>query len=630
MPFAVFRRHQKKLLAVLAIFAMIAFTLDFSLFRNRFGSRAADDPIVAELKGETLYRSDLAGMVNQRARANRFMEQLTGRPEYFGPLKQRAVIDAIILEREADRLKMPATVDLAQRFLRRETRGLITTELFNRIYRNSFADEVTEEQLLADVANQVRLNDVQGLPGPPEITPLDLFQAYRDQYELVSAHAVPFYVEDYVKKVSDPSDAELGKYFDRYKDTLPSPESDTPGFKVPHRVQVELVSIDARALADEIKAKLTEKELRETYEQRSAEFPRSTPELPVNLFAGDSKSALTPRLGDAFLEVRSVVESRLADEKAQNEVSQKFGQIRDEAMASFYDKYDAVSEANKEAKEQGRKESPLPEPGDLLKAAAGKLHMKYERTPVMDRQDAEHYPGIGSARQGTGQSSGDKTFAQVFFDSKVFDAFELVDDRDGIRYLAWKTHDSPARVPSFEEARPKVVAAWKSEKARSLAESDARSFAERVREAKGDLKKVAGTRVVTTTLPVAKMQPDVLLATFNRSLGPQPTAIPQLPHAGTDLREAFFSLGENEVKVAPNEPKTIYYVLGLNQRQRADFAKLFAPYGPQMMLMSEVMYRARLRRAEEWMIELRRRAGLKDGWVPPDEAKTLARNENES
>jgi peptidyl-prolyl cis-trans isomerase D len=203
MPFQVFRRHQKKMMAGLAIFAMIAFTLDFSLFRNQFGA-AAQDRVVVELYGKRVRQSDILGMLNQRLRANDFMMQVSGRPDYFGRLDTRSIVDALILQHEAERLGMPIDKALAVKWLRDRTDNQLTTALFDRIYHQRFADKVTDAQLLEDIANQIRLSEVAALPGFPPITPLDVFEAYRDQNERVSAHAVPFRVEDYVKDVPDP------------------------------------------------------------------------------------------------------------------------------------------------------------------------------------------------------------------------------------------------------------------------------------------------------------------------------------------------------------------------------------------------------------------------------------------
>ena len=117
MPFAVFRRHQRKLLAVFGILAMLAFVLDPSLFRFWNGPGGNADPVIATLYGRKYRRSDLYEMQAQRNDANRFMYELIALvnpsrmppPQFFGDLNTRSLVDAIILEHEADKLRMPAT-----------------------------------------------------------------------------------------------------------------------------------------------------------------------------------------------------------------------------------------------------------------------------------------------------------------------------------------------------------------------------------------------------------------------------------------------------------------------------------------------------------------------------------------
>jgi hypothetical protein len=74
MPFAVFRQHQRKLLAVFAIMAMIGFVLSDTLPRwMNSGGASAQDLEVAKLYGQKIHLSDLALMNQKRQRANRFM-----------------------------------------------------------------------------------------------------------------------------------------------------------------------------------------------------------------------------------------------------------------------------------------------------------------------------------------------------------------------------------------------------------------------------------------------------------------------------------------------------------------------------------------------------------------------------
>ena len=61
--------------------------------------------------------------------------------------------------------------------------------------------------------------------------------------------------------------------YEKYKDVLPDPARETPGFKVPRQIQVEILSIDGNGLARGFMDKLTEAELRTAYENRKKEFP---------------------------------------------------------------------------------------------------------------------------------------------------------------------------------------------------------------------------------------------------------------------------------------------------------------------------------------------------------------------
>ena len=154
----------------------------------------------------------------------------------------------------------------------------------------------------------------------------------------------------FLDKVPEPSAADVQAFYDKYKDVLPDPARDTPGFKVPRQVQVEILSIDGNALARGIQDKLTEAELRTYYENHKAEFEVPS-ELPDDLFADAARP--DPAVIQPFAEVRASWPPRLAEEKAQAEIVDKFNKIKDEVMIPFADKYlDALDEQD-EAKKQG-------------------------------------------------------------------------------------------------------------------------------------------------------------------------------------------------------------------------------------------------------------------------------------
>ncbi len=645
MPFEVFRRHQRKLLAVLAIFAMVAFTLDLSLFRNRGPGGAGEDPVVFTIYGNPIRRSEMAGMKFERARANLFMQNLGAGDQFFGGTTDDEIRDAMILEHEANRMKMPRSPDIAKLWLRDATRGQLTPELFDSIYRQNFTGEppflVSDEQLLGDIANQVRLLKLRSLPVLPVsspldmdlsgVTPLDIYQAYRDQNEKVSALAIPVSVEDYLDKVPDPKPTELQSFFDKYKDQLDDPNRDTPGFKSPRRVKVEYIAVDQRKLEQQYQNELTEDEVQQYYKEHADEFPAPPRELPEHLFAGDTENKLTPRTTDPFLEVRDDVRSRLALEKARDQTDRIFEGIREIVMDPFADRYDKIVEENEVAKEEKRKPAELPEPvassrQTLLGKYAAEKGLRHEVTSLMTLTEAQQKVPIAAATLGPTWPSNGPTFSEFLFEPRaaVYEPFELASP-GGERFLAWKLADQEPRVPPLADIKDRVVRAWKMQQARKLAEADARGLAAKARESKGDLKAVAGSRPVLTTSEIPKLSPSLdELSGLGLGGGARPSEIPQIPNPSDALRDALFALEPGQVVVEPNAPKSVYYVLALQRRTPAELGNLFGPIGVRPRMEREVALNAMRDRVQRWMDYLRSRAGV----TTTDTAKTPDRAPN--
>ena len=176
----------------------------------------------------------------------------------------------------------------------------------------------------------------------------------------------------------EPTQPRLQAVYDKYKDVLPDPARDTPGFKVPRQIQVEVLSIDGNALARAIKDKLTEAELRAAYEGRKSEFQERS-ELPNDLFAGQPE--LTPPIIRPFDDVRTQLAVALAEEKAQAEIADKFAKIKDDVLFPYYEEYAAALEEIEEAKKLGtkpRRNCPLPID---LKELAQREGLNYEVIP---------------------------------------------------------------------------------------------------------------------------------------------------------------------------------------------------------------------------------------------------------
>ncbi len=252
MPFEVFRRHQRKLMAVLAILAMFSFVIGDALtnLMRPSGPGSYGDPVVAKLYGKDVHQSDLNRLAKERQIANQFVSRVRGYNgdlQVFGGYSTPEMVDAYILQHEADRMGLPVSTKIANGFLRRID-PLTSTAKLDQIYRSSpLAEMVTDEQLLNEIANQFRIRKLATLTlAEEEATPLDVFETYRDQNERVSAYAVPFPVADYTSQVASPSADEENGFFEKYKNVLPNPDSPTPGFMIPQKVRFEVISADVR------------------------------------------------------------------------------------------------------------------------------------------------------------------------------------------------------------------------------------------------------------------------------------------------------------------------------------------------------------------------------------------------
>jgi hypothetical protein len=624
MSFEVFRRHQKKMLATFAILAMFGFVVSDSLPKLLSPSSSGRDQQIVTLRWPdgnlTVYRSRLNEMLEERTRANVFVSELPyfGRAP-FGGVKDRDLVDALILQHEADRLGIPATPEMGREWLKKKTNDRMTRGMFEALL-GRFNNRVSGEQLLTDIANQVRLAKVQELLGYPVVTPFDVFRAYRDQNERVSAKIVEVPVEKFLAEVPDPSPEDVQAEYQKYKDVLPDPSRETPGFKVPRQIQVEILSIDGNALARGLKDKLTEAELKAAYEARKSEFQERS-ELPNDLFAGQPE--LTPPIIRPFADVRNTLAVGLAEEKAQAEIVEKFSKIKDEVLIPFADQYATALDEIDEAKKQGTKPKVVvPAPADL-KDLAKREGLNYELTPLLSHEEADRYGLISGAEVGMTRLSGGRKFADEFFDPKtlLFEPEELT-DLLGTRFLARKLKDIPPHVPPLDEVRKDVILAWKLSRARPLAEKAAEALAEKLQKKSVAIKDetLEGYRVVTIP-PITRRQISFMSGRADTGVLEE-SPIPDVPYPGEAFRNTYFGLRPGAVAVAPNQPRTLYYVLTPERREPATFASLYAPNGDEYRYKMFTQREAARRLDEQWMSWLRQQAGLRPDWIPPDEAKS--------
>lgn len=677
------------MLAVFALMAMFVFVVSDSLM-NYLGGRNSgplEDEVVATLYGKDVKSSRIGELANQRAYANDFVTKLLsvklaeaqiGLPvpqSIFGPTDDRSIIDAVILEKEADRLGIPVDLETTKTWLReapiqillqslglggsettmktfRDRIGSVTSADLDRTYQSFFASRVPDQYLLNAIGNQLRLLQVRTLGGGTEVSPMDVYETYRDQAETISVNAVAFPVDSYLDKVGNPTEAELKELFEQGKNTEPKRTSPAPSFKVPRRVQIEAVSADSNLLASKIAAQLTEDKIKEVYESRKeADFtlPPLTPEerlrlspLPQDVFQSDAEAKLTPKgPADANVppappegpryrtldEVRSSLVEEISRDEARAEIDRKFAELREEVMNPFADSIAAVEEENEAARDEGQPgDKPLPKYDSAkLIEAVKKVELTYEKTSPISAEDASapdavlELGAIADARVGTEIGDlGESFTTEIFADSFREFTPTLFTSISGRRYMIWKVADIAAHVPSFDEAKPTVEAYWKLRKARELAEKDAKAFADAVKAKGGDLKLVGDEqkKQIVLTTPTSKVIPSSFSATVREG------SFPELNDPGKTLMDAAFALKDKEVAVAPNANHRFYYVVTLANRKPVTPEQLYGSMGPFPRLVQTSMAEAENKGREEWMKSLRKKAGLPDDWTPPSERET--------
>ena len=629
MPFAVFRQHQRKLLAVFAILAMIGFVLSDTLPRwMNSGGRSTEDLLVAELYGKKIHLSDLGQMNEQRQRANRFMVYVdrsgSGNTNYFGGTTRSELIDALILEHEANRLGIPRSIEFARQWIDQQSNHTMNAAIFE-FALSRFDSKVGGEQLLSDLAGQIRIRMARDEIALPIVTPLDVYRNYRDQTERTSFKVVPVLAESFTGKVGEPAEAEVAELFEKYKDVLPDPKSPTPGFKVPRQVKVESLSVDLNAIARKIKDKLPEDEIKSYYEGRKGEFPMDG-ELPVDLFKGAPE--LTPARFLPFSVQRDSMADALAREKANEEIQEMFGTIRDDFIDKFADAYHKVEDDIADAKKDGASTDGLvlPKPDDLA-GVAKKYGLTHEVTPMLDRREAEHYGRISLSQAGTGRSADSKKFANVVFDPKtqLYEGFEL-NDILGDRYLVRKIADSPAHVADLKDVRDRVVRAWKLDKARPLARKAADELAAKIKSGGGQIKDLSvDGHPVTAIDSATKLKPGMpippqFMSQFRmQRMPPTPTDLPQVPDAGPTFIESLFALKPGQVAVEPDLPQGTYYVMALDKRDPVSYMALMGPNGSLAGYWSETQMDVMRKAYSEGMSRLRDQAGFKPDDYPAEE-----------
>jgi len=289
--FGIFRTYQKASMVALAILAMLAFFVLPPLLQ--YGGQAAtvaDTPVVTWNGGELRERGLERAMIMKSA-CNRFLAEAAmaaGRDPAQATrfeVDERSVVSVMLLAEEAKKNGIVVSDAAINDFLAKETSGQVGVDQFLQIMSGlrvggsgvSQHDlfETLRQELLA--RNMVRLLQ-QGLVSSPPGLRWDYF---RRLTQSATAEVVPIDVRSLGDQIKPPSVAALKAFFEAHKEDLPDPTSEKPGFREPHRAQVDYLVAKRGVFVEEISKEITDAEIAEYYEKnKTTQFrarPRATP-----------------------------------------------------------------------------------------------------------------------------------------------------------------------------------------------------------------------------------------------------------------------------------------------------------------------------------------------------------------
>lgn len=272
-PFAVFRRNQRVMLAVLGVVAMIAFVF-LPIFSDFLGTRPSTDEQVASTRFGPLHESTIGQLLMRRGQLNAFVSGARSLAlgfnmgiELFGPAQEEAVVDAFLLARRGEELGLVVSDQAINEFLKEITLDRVKPEQLQTL-RNNF--QMTQAQLFEGLRHELlslRMrqlfldNNVQIRAKPPA----QRWDYYRRVNTRASVELVALNVADYVGQVSDPPEADLVAFYEQHKNSYSLPGSPEPGFRQPARGKFEYFKA---SYADFVKpSEVTEADVEAHYNQ---------------------------------------------------------------------------------------------------------------------------------------------------------------------------------------------------------------------------------------------------------------------------------------------------------------------------------------------------------------------------
>ena len=269
-PFALFRKHQKILIAVLGLMAMFAFVILPEAMKNLDSGDSRDPLVVRTSEYGNLHQSELRFLLWQRRTVLTFLAQALqlayDRPispeaveSVIGPPTEQSMLDTWLLARRAEELGMVVNDGMINEYIKEQTLDRVTSKQIKNILKSRKISQralfdALRIELLARQLQRTFVVSMQGAPPPQQVDivtamsympfaaapPAQRWDYYRRLNSRAMVEVVPVPVAAFAgEKIAEPDEAELLDFFDRYKENDYDPASPEPGFHQPHKIAIE-------------------------------------------------------------------------------------------------------------------------------------------------------------------------------------------------------------------------------------------------------------------------------------------------------------------------------------------------------------------------------------------------------
>lgn len=301
-PLRWFRKHEKLLLGFFGVMLMIVFTISFGSGIDPIvdsisgGNSMRADSALVSFKGGQLTRADVYNLRKSRFllqpllstmqyRAYQENRQPLANPLPVNQTSDEGLLQLVLLSKEAERLGIQITDDFVLTYLKQLSADTVSPNEVLQMWKQVTNGEGSERQLLGLLRRELMAQQLIAMSesGAWPISPMRGWDYFNQLERFVSAEFLPIPVTDLVDKVPEPSEAELRKLYDQFKNKYKVPGSPDPGFKRRLRRAFDYVKLDYVDFLKAEKLAISDEQVREYYEKNREEFRETLPSSDLEL-----------------------------------------------------------------------------------------------------------------------------------------------------------------------------------------------------------------------------------------------------------------------------------------------------------------------------------------------------------